>query len=61
MVDEQEFDAFPAPGHEIRSLEAKGPRKPGPQGVRRASCQTEMAMGNHRDGGLVCLGMTTSR
>ncbi|RYB88331.1 hypothetical protein EUA06_21485 [Nocardioides glacieisoli] len=60
MVTQTELEALLAAGNEIRSFEVKGPGSPGGLGdkayVARIA-RAAMAMGNHRDGGLVVLGI----
>lgn len=60
MVPQRELEGLLATGNEIRSFEVKGPGSPGGLAdkayVARVA-RAAMAMGNHRDGGLVCLGI----
>ena len=60
MVTQAELEALLATGNEIRSFEVKGPGNPGALGDKAyvaKVARAAMAMGNHRDGGLVCLGI----
>lgn len=57
MVDQQEVEALLAPGHEIRSFEVKGPGSLSDKADVARVARASMAMGNHRDGGLICLGV----
>ena len=57
MVDQQELEALLAPGHEIASFEVKGPGGLSDKAYTAKVARASMAMGNHRDGGLVCLGI----
>lgn len=57
MVDQQELEALLTPGHEIRCFEVKGPGSLGDKAYVAQVAKAAMALGNHRDGGLVCLGI----
>lgn len=57
MVDQQEVETLLAAGHEIRSFEVKGPGTLADKAYVAKVARATMAMGNHRDGGLVCLGI----
>ena len=56
-MDRQDVEAILAAGYEIRSFEVKGPGSVGDKAFVARVARAGMAMGNHRDGGLVCLGV----
>ncbi len=57
MVTVTEVEQYAALGHETRSFEVKGPDSLGDKAFRAKVARAVMAMGNLRDGGLVCLGI----
>lgn len=61
MVTEDELEEFLAIGHEIRSFEVKGPGNLTDKAYCAKVARAVMAMGNLRDGGLVCLGIDETR
>jgi hypothetical protein len=61
MLSVQDVQEFLALGHELRSFEVKGPgsRRDGPYCATVA--RAAMAMGNLKDGGVICLGVDDTR
>lgn len=57
MVTSVEIEEILALGHELRSFEAKGPGDLSDKAYCAKVARAAMAMGNLRDGGLVCLGI----
>lgn len=57
MLTVAEVEQYLALGHETRSFEVKGPGDLGDKGFCAKIARAAMAMGNLRDGGLVCLGI----
>lgn len=57
MVSIQDVEQFLRLGHETRSFEVKGPGKVTETAYVARVARAAMAMGNLRDGGLVCLGI----
>lgn len=57
MVTTGEVEQLLALGHELRSFEVKGPGDLGDRAFCAKVARAAMAMGNLRDGGLVCLGI----
>ncbi|MFT4288781.1 hypothetical protein [Nocardioides sp.] len=57
MVTSVEVEEILALGHELRSFEAKGPGDLSDKHFCAKIARAAMAMGNLRDGGLVCLGI----
>lgn len=61
MVTVSEVEQLLALSHETRSFEVKGPGGLGDKAFCARVARAVMAMGNLRDGGLVCLGIDDSR
>lgn len=61
MVDLKELEELLALGHETRSFEVKGPGDLSDRACVARVARAVMAMGNLRDGGLVCLGVDDKR
>jgi hypothetical protein len=61
VVTIEEVQQFLALGHEIRSVEVKGPGSLSDKDYSAKVARAAMAMGNLRDGGLVCLGIEEAR
>jgi hypothetical protein len=61
VVTVDEVQQFLRLGHEIRSFEVKGPGSLSDKGYCAKVARAAMAMGNLRDGGLVCLGIAETR
>lgn len=57
MVTSAEVEAILAGGHELREFEVKGPGDLQDKAYCAKVARAAMAMGNLRDGGLVCLGI----
>lgn len=57
MVTRDEIEELLALGHEIRSFEVKGPGNLGDKAYCAKVARAAIAMGNLRDGGLICLGI----
>ncbi len=57
MLGQQEVETLLGAGHEIRSFEVKGPGDLADTDFVAKVARAAMAMGNHRDGGLVCIGI----
>lgn len=57
MVSRDEIEQLLALGHEIRSFEVKGPGSLNDKAYCAKVARAAIAMGNLRDGGLVCLGI----
>jgi hypothetical protein len=57
VVTLSDVEQLLALGHETRSFEVKGPGDRGDKGYCAKIARAAMAMGNLRDGGLVCLGI----
>ena len=61
MVTQDEVEQFLALAHEIRAFEVKGPGELGAKAFCSKVARAAMAMGNLRDGGLVCIGIDESQ
>ncbi len=61
VVTVAEVEQYLALGHETRSFEVKGPGSLGDKAFCAKVARAVMAMGNLRDGGLVCLGIDEPR
>src|SRR4051812_16452955 len=57
MVTAAELETLFAAGHEVRSFEVKGPGSFEDKAFVARVARAAMALGNHRDGGLLCLGI----
>jgi hypothetical protein len=57
VVTEEELEQLLSLGHEFRHLEVKGPCGLGDKALVAKVARAVMAMGNLRDGGLVCIGI----
>ncbi len=60
MVTSTEVEEILTLGHELRSFEAKGPGDLSSKAYCAKVARAAMAMGNLRDGGMVCLGIDNS-
>lgn len=61
MVTSAEVEEILSLGHELRSFEAKGPGELSDKAYCAKVARAAMAMGNLRDGGMVCLGIDDSQ
>jgi hypothetical protein len=61
VVTVAEVEQYLALGHEVRSFEVKGPGSLSDKAFCARVARATMAMGNLRDGGLVCLGIDDKR